>query len=151
MATIKLTTEINAPIEICFDMARNVDIHQLSAIKTNEKAVSGRTSGLCELNDEITWEAKHFGIKQKLTVRITKMDRPYFFEDIMLKGAFRKMIHRHHFEQKNGVTYMNDVFSYQVPFGIIGDLFDKIILTKYMTRFLKSRNEVLKSVSEKAA
>ena len=68
MTTILLTTEIKASIERCFDLSRDIEAHKLSAKETNERVVSGRTSGLCELGDIITWEAKHFGIKQNLTV-----------------------------------------------------------------------------------
>jgi len=46
---IILLTSIKAPIQIVFDCARSIDIHQLSTAKTNEKAIFGRTSGLCEL------------------------------------------------------------------------------------------------------
>ncbi len=149
MTTIQLVTEISAPIDTCFDFSRDIDIHQLSTEKTNERAIAGRTSGLCELGATVTWEAKHFGIKQHLTVQITKLDKPYFFEDRMLKGAFKSMRHEHHFEEKNGKTIMRDQFEYEVPFGILGQVFDKIILKRYMTRFLLIRNKVLKSIAEK--
>ena len=79
MTTICLTTEIKANIERCFDLSRDIDAHKLSAKNTNEKAIAGRTSGLCELGDTITWEAKHFGIRQKLTVEISQFDRPFDF------------------------------------------------------------------------
>ena len=148
MSEINLITEINAPIQKCFDIARNVGIHQLSTSDTNEKAIAGRTSGLCELNDEITWEAKHLGIRQKLTVKITRMEAPFLFEDTMLKGAFKSMKHQHQFEEKEGRTYMFDVFRYQVPFGLIGLIFDLLVLKRYMRKFLESRNNFLKSVAE---
>ncbi len=154
MTIIHLITIIHAPIETCFDLSRDVGIHQLSTIDTKEIAVAGRTSGLCEVNDEITWEAKHFGIKQRLTVRITKMNQPFFFEDIMLKGAFKAMMHEHYFENfetKNNQTIMQDVFKYEVPFGFIGQFFDKLVLKKYMTKFLLTRNKVLKDMAEKAS
>ena len=72
MTTILLTTELDADIETCFDIARDLDIHQLSMKQTNEKAIAGRTSGLCELGDTVTWEATHFGLRQQLSVEITK-------------------------------------------------------------------------------
>ncbi len=149
MTRIQLTTEISAPIETCFDVSRDIDIHQLSTEGTNEKAIAGRTSGLCEQGDQVTWEAKHFGIKQQLTVQIVKVERPLYFEDRMLKGAFKSMRHEHHFEEKDGKTIMSDLFEYEVPFGIFGNIFDKLILKNYMNRFLKIRNRVLKSVAEK--
>jgi len=148
MTTINLTTEINATIEICFDLARDIDAHKLSTGKTNEKAVAGRTTGLCEEGDTITWEAKHFGIKQSLTVEITKMERPFMFEDRMVKGAFKSMKHQHSFEERDGKTILTDKFEYQTPFGIFGQIFDAFILKNYMKKFLASRNNVLKSMAE---
>jgi ligand-binding SRPBCC domain-containing protein len=149
MTTIHLTTELNADIETCFDTSRDISIHLLSTKQTNEKVISGRTSGLCELGDKITWEARHFGLKQQLTVEITKLDRPYFFEDVMLKGAFKSMRHEHHFETNGDKTVMMDKFYYEVPFGILGNIFNKLILERYMTNFIKTRNGVLKSIVDK--
>ena len=149
MTTLHLTTEINANIETCFDVARDIDIHKLSTKKTREEAIAGRMSGLCELGDTITWRATHLGIRQKLTVKITQFDRPFYFEDTMLKGAFRSMRHQHYFEEKNGTTIMKDKLEYRVPFGFIGEIFDRLYLKKYMTTFLITRNEILKTESEK--
>lgn len=149
MTIINLTTEIKASIERCFDISRDIDIHQQSVKHTKERAIGGRTTGMCDLNDEILWEATHFGIKQRLSSKIIQMNRPHSFTDTMLKGAFKSMVHEHHFEEKNGVTTMKDIFKYEVPFGIIGSLFDKLVLKNYMTRFLKTRNALLKAVLEK--
>lgn len=150
MATIRLETEINATAQHCFDLARSVDAHLDSMSHTKERAVAGRTSGLCELNDVITWEAKHLGVKQYLTVKITKMQPYTMFEDIMVKGAFKSMQHQHYFEEKNGKTIMRDVFAYETPGWIFGKLFDVLILKKYMTRLLRTRNLALKSQAEKS-
>lgn len=148
MTTIVLRTEIAGNIDQCFDLSRDIDVHKLSTQKTHEKAIAGRISGLCELGDKITWEAKHFGIVQHLTVEITKFNRPYLFEDKMISGAFKKMKHEHSFEEKDGKTIMTDKFEYEVPFGILGQLFDKIILKNYMKNFLMRRNQVLKRMIE---
>ncbi len=131
MTVIELKTEIKSNIERCFDLTRDIDIHKLSAEKTNEIVIAGRTSGLCELGDKITWEASHFGIRQRLSVEITKFKKPHFFEDKMTKGAFKSMRHEHHFKENNGRTLMIDKFEYQVPFGLVGQVFDKFILKSY--------------------
>lgn len=151
MTTINLTTEIKAPIERCFDVSRDVELHQVSAEGTSERIVAGRTKGLCELNDEITWEAVHFGIRQRLSVKIVAMNRPYSFTDTMIKGAFKSMRHEHTFEEQNRMTFMKDIFMYEVPFGFIGKLFDMLVLKRYMTSFLVTRNAILKSYVEKGA
>ncbi len=148
MTTIYLVTELKADIQKCFDAARDIDIHKRSTKQTNEKAIAGRTSGLCELGDTITWEATHFGIRQQLSVEITKLNRPYFFEDKMLKGAFKSTRHEHHFEEKNGKTIMTDRFQYEVPYSIAGKIFNALILKRYMTSFLVTRNQFIKSVVE---
>ena len=149
MTIINLLTEIRAPISQCFDLARSVDIHLLSAAKTNERAIAGRTSGLCELGDTVTWEATHFGVKQKLTVEITRFERPHSFEDRMVRGAFRSMKHEHRFEEQNGITVMSDKFEYEVPLGFLGILFDGLILNGYIRRFLIKRNDFIRSSAEK--
>ena len=139
---------MNAPIQKCFDLARDMDAHKLSAAKTKEIAIAGRTTGLCELGDTITWEATHFGIRQRLSVEITKMDIPHFFEDRMTKGAFKSMRHEHHFKSQAGKTIITDRFYYEIPFGFIGKLFDKILLKKHMTAFLKTRNHTLRQLAD---
>jgi ligand-binding SRPBCC domain-containing protein len=149
MTTIHLSTNIYSSIETCFDLARSVDAHILSTQQTNEKAIAGRLTGLCELGDEITWQAKHFGIVQKLSVRITQMNPPRSFEDQMTKGAFQSFRHQHLFAFANGITTMTDEFCYEVPFGFVGRLFDKLVLKKYMTNLLLKRNDVLKALAEK--
>jgi hypothetical protein len=43
---------------------------------------------------------------------------------------------------------MTDEFQYEVPFGLIGKVFDRLILKQYMTRFLQTRNQILKEILE---
>lgn len=149
MSTIKLFTVINAPITVCFNLARNIDVHQHTTLQTNEKAIAGRTEGLIEQGETVTWEAKHFGIKQQLSVEITEMEFPVHFKDVMLKGAFKSMVHTHGFEQQGDtITLMKDVFTYDTPYGAFGMLFNSLVLEKYMTGFLKNRNAVLKQLAE---
>ncbi|TQR17536.1 SRPBCC family protein [Psychrobacillus vulpis] len=139
---------INAPVGICFDLARNVDIHIKTNAKTKERAVIGVTEGLLEEGDIVTWEAIHLGIKQRLTVKVTYMEKPYKFVDTMLKGAFRSFTHLHLFEEKSGGTLMIDTFEYKSPFGLVGEIVDKLFLEKYMKRFIVSRANELKRIAE---
>ena len=74
MPIIKLETEINAPIERVFDLVRCIDLHAETMRKHDEKAVGGVTEGLININETVTWEATHFGIRQKLTSKITIFD-----------------------------------------------------------------------------
>jgi ligand-binding SRPBCC domain-containing protein len=148
MTTIVLETEINTDVNKCFDLARDIEIHKVSAKNTNEEAIAEKTNGLCELGDKITWEATHFGIRQQLSVEITKFNKPYFFEDKMIMGAFKSMRHEHSFKEFKGGTLMTDKFEYSVPFGFIGSIFNKLILKSYLTKFLLTRNSVIKQIAE---
>jgi ligand-binding SRPBCC domain-containing protein len=97
MPFVVVTIAIRAPIERCFDLARNVDVHLRSTAGTKERAVGGVTHGLMELGQEVTWEATHFGIRQRLTSRITAYDRPSSFRDSQVRGAFLRFDHDHLF------------------------------------------------------
>ena len=43
---------------------------------------------------------------------------------------------------------MKDIFNFQSPFGLIGKLVDKIVLTKYLKNLLLKRNMVIKEYAE---
>jgi len=148
MATIILITNIDASAQVCFDLARNVDVHLLSTAKTREKAIAGRTTGLCEEGDQITWEAIHFGVKQKFTVRITKMEPFVYFEDEMVKGAFSFMKHKHFFEVNKSGIKMVDEFTFKAPLGFLGSIAERLFLTRYMRKLLAERNKVIKKLAE---
>lgn len=89
MHTVQVETRIDAPLDRCFDLARSVDAHVASAEGTGERAVAGRRSGLLVLGEEVTWEARHLGIRQRLTSRITAFERPTFFR-IAWSGALSR-------------------------------------------------------------
>lgn len=148
MPLIRLETRIAAPVERVFDLARSIDAHSASTMGTDERAVAGRTSGLIELGETVTWEARHFGVRQKLTSRITEMNRPEMFVDEMVRGAFSSIRHIHRFEQKGDLTLMHDEFQFSAPLGILGRLAEALFLTRYMERFLRERNKVLKEFAE---
>ena len=138
MPKIHLETTINADIQTIFDLSRNIDFHQESTAKTNEKAIAGKTSGLIELGETVTWRAKHLGFYQTLTTKIVEMESPKMFTDIMIKGAFKSMKHQHIFQEKESKTLMIDIFEFESPFGIIGKIFNQIFL-KIISKHFYSR------------
>lgn len=144
MPTISLETPIHAPPERCFDAARNVELHLRSTSSTQERAVAGVTTGLLTLGDVVTWEAVHFGIKQRLTVKITAYDRPYRFVDEQVQGIFTELCHIHEFKPTDDGTLMIDHFSYTAPLSILGVVADHLFLERYMRAFLQERNAFLK-------
>jgi len=148
MPLIELTTIINAPIERCFDLARSIDLHKLSTAGTQEEAIAGVTSGLIGKGQRVTWQAKHFGFRQTLTSKITHFEYPYHFRDAMIRGAFKQINHDHLFQEIEHHTVMTDKFYFESPGGIIGRMFNNLILTNYLRKILIKRNRFIKEIAE---
>jgi len=145
-----LTTEIAAPPERCFDLSRSVDLHEKSMRHTDERAVGGVTQGLLALGDNVTWSARHFWVERTLATRITEYIPYRRFIDEQTRGPFRSLRHIHEFDARPAGTIMRDDFTYTVPFGILGALFDLLVLRRYMCRLLETRNATIKRVAESA-
>jgi ligand-binding SRPBCC domain-containing protein len=145
MSNITIETLLPASPERCFDASRDLDLHVTSMKETAEKAVAGRTSGLIELGEQVTWEGRHFGVRQRFTSKITAFDRPKYFQDSMVKGAFHSFVHDHYFEPADGGTKMTDVLKFSSPLGFLGAIVDRLVMSAYLRRMLIARNEVLKA------
>jgi len=148
MPVIVLRTRVAAPPARCFDLARDVELHQRSTAASRERAVAGVTAGLLGAGDEVTWEATHFGVRQRLTSRITEFDPPNRFVDEMVRGAFARFRHEHQFLSVPDGTDMVDIFDYTAPLGPLGRLADGLFLRRYMTALLRERNAYLKRAAE---
>jgi ligand-binding SRPBCC domain-containing protein len=145
---IRVETVISAPIERCFDLARDPDLHARSVAGTRERVVSRTGSGLLGLGDIVTFEAVHVGVRQQLTAQIVRYDRPHLFEDVLVRGAFHSFSHRHAFAETADGTLMTDTFAYRAPFGPLGKLAEWLFLTRYLRRFLEERAAFLKQHAE---
>lgn len=152
MPRLELATLIAAPRERCFDLARSIEVLVQSTGGTREVAVGGRTGGLLELGDEVTWRARHLGVKHTLTSRIVAHDRPHYFRDSMVRGPFARLDHDHHFvEDGHGATFMRDVFEFAAPLGWVGRVAERLVLTDYLGRLLEARNRAIKAIAESDA
>lgn len=148
MPRVELVTIIHAAPERCFDLARSIDFHRLSMKGTNEEALAGVTSGLIGKDGQVTWRARHFGIAQTLTSKITRFEYPAYFRGEMIKGPFRTIVHDHLFEAAGDSTIMSDTFVFESPGGFIGDVFSGVILERYLRGLLLKRNALIKEAAE---
>ncbi|MEL6340383.1 MAG: SRPBCC family protein [Myxococcota bacterium] len=148
MPSLNLVTDIEAPPSRCFDLSLSVDFHVSSMAHTGEAPVAGVTSGIMRLGDSVTWRAKHFGVTQRLTSKITRFEHPRMFRDSMVQGTFRRFDHDHIFEPAPNGTRMIDVFDYDAPLGLLGRLAERTFLNRYMLRLLQTRNAHLKAALE---
>ncbi len=148
MPLIELTTRIHAPVFRCFDLARSIDLHKISTGGSNEEAIAGVTTGLIGPNEQVTWCARHFGLWQTLTSRITRFEPPYLFRDEMVDGPFKSITHDHWFRDSGEITVMHDWFHFESPGWIVGMAFNHIVLISYLRRLLSERNKVIKEFAE---
>ncbi len=148
MPTITLVTEIHAPIGLCFDLCRDLEVHTRTVAHTRERLVGEKTSGLAELEDVLTFEATHLGVRQRLSSLITELERPHLFADEAVSGAFQSLRHVHTFAEVPGGTLMRDALTWTSPLGLLGTVADRLFLTRYMLGFLAIRNRNLKAICE---
>jgi ligand-binding SRPBCC domain-containing protein len=148
MPLIRLETIIRAPVQLCFELALDVDVHMAAAAATGERVVAGISSGQMALGDEVTWEAKHLCVRQRFTSKIVALEAPLTFTDEMQRGAFKRFRHTHIFEPLEGGTRMIDELDFASPLGQLGRVVDGLFLKNYLTRFLFMHNDHIKKLAE---
>ena len=148
MPFIHLTTFIAAPRERVFDLSRSVSLHKTSMKHHEEKIVEGTISGLMNLDDTVTWTAKHLFKQRRLKIKIARIQSPEFFIDEQIEGDFKMLKHEHYFKSIENGTIMIDQFHFETPHGIFGRLFNNVYLENYMTKLLQERNKTIKAAAE---
>ena len=148
MTSIHLTTFIIAPIERVFDLSRSINLHKISTAHTGEKAIAGVLTGLINVNETVTWQAKHLGKQRQFTSKIIEMSGPDLFLDEMIKGDFKSFLHQHHFKKTNNGTIMIDLLEFETPYGVLGKLVNRFFLKNYIEKLLVKRNQVIKEYAE---
>jgi len=144
---------VRAPIERCFDLARSVEAHLAGNRHSGEATVAaaGVTSGLLDLGDRVTWRGRHFGVRWSLTSEISAMERPAWFQVVMIRGPFRFMRHDHYFRSlAGGETELRNVYCFTAPLAALGRLAEILFLRRYMMGLLRERNEVVRDIAESA-
>lgn len=151
-AHVRLVTDIDAPIELVYDFARDLDLHARSMAASSERAVAGRMTGRIDLGETVTWRARHFGIGWTLTSVITAAEPPTRLVDEQLHGPFAWFRHEHLLATRPaGGTRMVDEWRHRSPLGPLGWLVDRLVLERYLLLLLRRRNRAIKAEAEAGA
>lgn len=145
---LELVTDIAAAMQRVYDVSLDVDAHMASTTG-GERAVAGVTSGVIALGETVTWSARHFGVRWRMTSRILAEDRPRAFTDEQVSGPFAYWHHQHDFAEHDGGTRMTDLVEWAAPLGPLGRLVEWAVLARYMERLLQRRNAFIKEVCER--
>ncbi|HET9485881.1 MAG TPA: cell division protein, partial [Chryseosolibacter sp.] len=73
---------------------------------------------------------------------------PNYFRDEMTRGPFKKIKHDHWFGLSGSATIMRETFEFESPGGVLGKIFNRLILQRYLMAILKNRNKLIKAVAE---
>jgi len=87
---------------------------------------------------KMTWISQH-----------TVYDPPRLFEDIQLKGPFRRWRHRHIIKPHANGAVLRDEIDYEPPFGILGRLFAPLLVQRRLRRLFDFRHEVTRQDCER--
>ncbi|MGW4945369.1 SRPBCC family protein [Actinoplanes sp. NPDC004185] len=148
-ALIEVTTDIHADAEVVFELELDMDVHAASLAASRETATTSTGRREVRLGDEVTFRARHFGIIWSMTSRITAHDPPRRFVDEQVRGPFRTLVHEHGFEDLGGGwTQMTDRMTVTAPFGPLGVLVTRLVLSPYLRRLLEQRAAHIKQLAE---
>lgn len=148
MTRLVLVTDIRATVDRCFVLSCDIDLHRRSMRASQEQAIAGVTHGPIGAGQQVTWQARHFGIWWRMTSKIVDYDRPWRFVDQMQRGPFAVWRHEHRFEQHPTGTHMVDIAQYRLPFGPLGQVADLLFVRRYLRRLLENRNQHIKLEAE---
>ncbi|MET8835889.1 SRPBCC family protein [Micromonospora sp. NPDC004540] len=146
MPRIELTTRVGAAPEAVFDACLDVGLHTASMGASGERATGGVTTGRLAAGDIVTWQARHFGLPWRMTVRITDHERPHRFVDEQVSGPFARWRHEHLCAPDPvdpSATIMRDVVEFSAPLGPAGALVARAVLRPYLRRLITRRNAFL--------
>jgi ligand-binding SRPBCC domain-containing protein len=143
---IEVVTFVNAAPEVVFDLELDVDQHAASLPGSRETATTSTGRRYLALGDEVTFHARHFGLRWRMTSRITVHERPHRFVDEQTRGPFRTLRHEHRFHGLGAAgTQMTDRMTVSAPPGPVAT---RLLIAPYLRRLLRQRAAHIKRVAE---
>ena len=83
------------------------------------------------------WEARH-----------TVYEPPHLFEDVQVKGPFRKWRHRHRIEPHAEGAILRDEIEYEPPLGLLGRLASPFMVEPRLRRLFEYRHRITREWCE---
>lgn len=133
-----------SPAEV-FDLSLDVGLHLVSQSSRGERVAAGPTTGMLGEGDEITWSARHFGIRFRMASIVFDVDRPRSFRDRQTRGPFAAFAHTHEFLPHEGGTLMRDTIEFRSPFGPLGRLVDALVMRRHLIGVITERGDAIES------
>jgi ligand-binding SRPBCC domain-containing protein len=94
----------------------------------------------------LEYRLKLKGFPVRWLTEITEWDPPYRFVDRQLKGPYRKWVHTHTFEAKEGGTLVRDQVEYEIAGWIFEPLIHRLFVGPDLERIFQHRRVKLGSI-----
>ena len=148
ITNFRLETLIEAPIDVVFDLARDIGLHERSMASTGERAIAGRTSGPIERARPSPGAPVTSACRGR-SPAVSPRSTPTTFAD-QQEAARSPVPPPTHVPTVPGGTRHDD-WEHAAPFGPLGRVVDRLVLGRYMRSLLETRNLALKAEAERAA
>jgi ligand-binding SRPBCC domain-containing protein len=83
------------------------------------------------------------GIQLNWATEITEVKAPFYFVDKQLAGPYEIWHHQHHFTQNDHGVMMQDIVTYAIPWYALGNLGNKLIISKKLDQIFDYRYNVI--------
>ncbi|MBI1222559.1 MAG: cell division inhibitor [Bacteroidetes bacterium] len=90
-----------------------------------------------------------WGISLQWLTEITVVKDKEFFIDEQRQGPYRLWHHEHRFREVEGGIRMEDILTYSLPFGIIGELMHRLWIKRQIEGIFQYRKECLESLFDR--
>ncbi len=84
-----------------------------------------------------------FNIKMNWVTEITQVKDKHFFIDEQRMGPYKMWHHQHFFEEQDNGVMMTDIVTYIPPFGILGDVANRLFINNQLEGIFNYRSNVL--------
>ncbi|KJK57377.1 SRPBCC family protein [Saccharothrix sp. ST-888] len=151
MPSFEVVTVVDgaAPQQV-FDAALDAELHTRSMGASGEQVVGTLPAGGLGPGDQVTFAARHFGVRWRLTAVVAVYEPPVRFVDEQVRGPFKRWFHEHEFTPNGtdgaGGTVMTDRVSFESPLGPLGRIADALVLRRYMAHLIRTRGRYLAEV-----
>ncbi len=94
----------------------------------------------------IDYRLRLFGLPVNWKTRIDRFEPDVRFIDIQLAGPYRRWHHLHEFEAIAGGTRMRDVVNYEIPFGPLGRLAERLLVGQTLDKIFSFRYQAIEEI-----
>lgn len=148
MPVFVLERVIRCTPQAAFELSLDPGMHVRSMAAHGERMLAGPPGEQFEEGDTVTWQARHFGFRFRLTSVVFDIDPPNRFCDRQIRGPFARFHHEHVFAEHPLGTHMRDTIDFRSPFGPLGALVDRLVMTRHLRRVITERNDALSAELE---